>query len=222
MKNSMRFATGLIGYKKRDVDRFIDDERERLNDEQLAMRNAIKELKAENDKCKMQIKEYETRENSIKQVLLSVSENAKKQSEEIVEKYTIELKRLQLFRAKWLNAYEELKSRYHFEKDALNMEAVAVSCELELKNFLKNEFSLSKIDSDNSMENYYRKEVERLTNLCAKDTKSMGREDIIDRLNKVAKISNDSDKNSFSLDDAINPIESLEDICKSLGIVGKL
>lgn len=85
-------------------------------------------------------------------------------SQDVKLRYKQELDRLRLFRAKWENAYEQMKERYHFDKDALNVESVAVSVELELKKFLAQDFSLNKCVSDDMMEEHFRREAERLTN----------------------------------------------------------
>ena len=74
----------------------------------------------------------------------------------------LELTRLQTFRAKWTAAYEEMKERYKFGGDALNMESVALSVKLELEKFLAEDFSLMRDGPKTETEAEFRAEADRL------------------------------------------------------------
>ena len=106
---------------------------------------------------------YRDREEQIKGALLAAGEQAEKTVLDIKLRYAMELERLKLFRAKWTGAYEEIKKRYNFSKDALNMESVAVSVKLELERFLAQDFSLDRGGSAGEEEEAFKAEAERLS-----------------------------------------------------------
>ena len=78
-------------------------------------------------------------------------------------RYAMEMDRLSLFRAKWTGVYQEMKERYGFQEDALNVESVAVSTRLEIERFLSRDFSLAKGDDVSESEETFKSEVERLS-----------------------------------------------------------
>ena len=90
------------------------------------------------------------------------------------------------------------------------MESVAVQTELELAKFLRQNFSLANGRETDEMEEYFKREVDRLTNL----QKSAQSED-------GARVSENIAGDTFSIDEALNPKDSLQDICKDLGLAGK-
>lgn len=222
-KKNARFPVCARGYDKEAVESYIALESARADEAQLEQRNRIKDLQAECENYKTQIAELKGREEQIKLALVTATANANKLSEDVKARYAAELKRLQLFRAKWTNAYEEMKDRYHFDKDALNMESVAVSVELELKKFLSKDFSLNMSDCENEMEEHFRKEIERLTSqqISAQRPRKSADElkaKLIEREGTQKPVGEDTTSVAFSLDEALHPTESLEDICKALGL----
>ena len=182
-------------------------------------------LKQQNEELTTQLAVFKGREDQIKMTLLKATKTAEELDEQIRQKYKTELERLKLFRAKWTNAYEEMKDRYHFSKDALNMESVAVQTELDLAKYLTQEFSLARGDDLDEMEAYFTSEVARLTKLqqnIQADAENKSKE-----LKAKIKQEKQTDKElcevgAFSLDEALNPTESLQDICLSLGLGEKL
>lgn len=210
-----RFAICARGYDVDAVESYIALESAKADEIQLADRNRIKELQDECARLKADVDKMKSREEQIKSALIVATQNAEKLSADVRARYAAELKRLQLFRAKWCNAYEQMRERYHFDKDALNMESVAVSVELELKKFLSKDFSLNNNDSDSEMEEYFRKEAQRLT---TKQVSSQKEVKNAEELNKLFanRVKEDGDSVAFSLDEALHPTESLEEICKSL------
>ena len=143
-KSTLRFPLARKGYDREAVDGFIALEQAKNDELQLEQRERINALKQENDALKLQVETLKGREEQIKLALVTATENANRLSQDVKCRYKQELDRLRLFRAKWENAYEQMKERYHFDKDALNVESVAVSVELELKKFLAQDFSLNK------------------------------------------------------------------------------
>lgn len=164
-KREDRFPICRKGYDKSAVDNFISLEKAKADEVQNQQRECINTLKIENDNLKSELAVFKNREEQIKLALINASTGAKRMEEDVKKRYEIELDRLRLFRAKWINAYEQLKERYHFDKDALNVESVAVSCEIELKKMLAKDFALDKVPIENEMEEHFRKEVERLTSM---------------------------------------------------------
>lgn len=222
-KKNARFPICARGYDKEAVESYIALESARIDEAQLEQRNRIKDLQTECENYKAQIAELRGREEQIKLALVTATANANKLTDDVKARYSAELKRLQLFRAKWTNAYEEMKERYHFDKDALNMESVAVSVELELKKFLSKDFSLNMNDCENEMEEHFRKEVERLTSQQINTQRPHKSADelkakLIECETNNKALGENTSSVAFSLDDALHPTESLEDICKALGL----
>lgn len=222
-KKATRFAICRKGYDIDAVESYIALESAKYDEAQLAERNRIKELQLECERLQNRVDELTAREEQIKSALITATKNADKLSADVKARYAVELERLRLFRAKWNNAYEQMKDRYHFDKDALNMESVAVSVELELKKFLAKDFSLNNGGDENAMEEHFKREVERLTSQQVLSQNS-GRsvEELSARIkeaeNKKTQKSDGSVSAAFSLEDATHPTESLEDICRALGL----
>lgn len=160
-----RFPRSRKGYDKDAVNSFIALEQAKADEVQSGLRECINALKDENDNLKKELAIFKGREEQIKLALISATDTAKRLNADVRLRYQTELERLRLFRAKWINAYEQLKERYHFDKDALNVESVAVSVEIELKKMLAKDFGLDKAPIENEMEEHFRKEVERLTSI---------------------------------------------------------
>ena len=145
-KNKMqpRFAIVRRGYDVESVEAYISLEREKADRAGLEQKERIRVLKAQCDRLSEELDVYRGREEQIKSALITASEQAEKTVLDVKLRYAMELERLKLFRAKWTGAYEEIKQRYGFAKDTLNMESVAVSVKLELERFLAHDFSLDK------------------------------------------------------------------------------
>jgi len=235
-KKMTRFARKSRGYDIKAVEKFIAEEQTRADEVQLNQRERINALTEECNRLSEEIEELRGREEQIKSAFIVASRNADKMTEDVKSRYAAELERLKLFRAKWTGAYDQLKERYHFDKDALNMESVAVSTQLELQKFLMQDFSLNKGGERDEMEEYFRSEVDRLTkqqlatqkgsanNLKARidegdSVPSSAIEELRGRI-KDAETNKSKVHGSaaFSLEEALNPTESLADICKSLGL----
>lgn len=239
-KKMTRFAIKRRGYDVDAVESYIATEQARADEVQMSQRERINALTDEVGRLSVEVDELRGREEQIKSAFVVATRNADKLTEDVKARYAAELERLKLFRAKWVGAYEQLKERYHFDKDALNMESVAVSTQLELQKFLMQDFSLNKGGGTDEMEEYFRSEVDRLTKqqltaqkLNGEGSKAWGDAKKSDNTNVSspsveelkAKIKEAEGKKAkaqssaaFSLEDALNPTESLADICKSLGL----
>lgn len=252
-KKIARFALKRKGYDVNAVEEFIAAEQARTDEVQISQRERISALTAECQRLSDELSVLKGREEQIKCAFITATQNADKMTADVKARYAAELERLRLFRAKWIGAYEQLKDRYHFDKDALNMESVAVSTELELQKFLMQDFSLNKGGGTNEMEDYFRSEVERLTTqqmtLQSTPTKttsgtqgakknpfdaqyvvngltddSQNDDNITSAVGELKEKIKDAERKkaqasvAFSLEEALNPTESLADICKSLGL----
>ncbi len=223
-KSALRFPLARRGYDRDAVEGYITLEQAKNDEIQLEHRERIGALKQENENLKLQIEVLKGREEQIKLALVNATENANRLTDDVNRRYKQELERLRLFRAKWQNAYEQMKERYHFDKDALNVESVAVSVELELKKFLSQDFSLNKCVSDDMMEEHFRKEVERLTNRQLDSARALSQdshpssksEELKSKLQQAENKKKSNSSVAFSLDDALNPTESLEENLKAV------
>ena len=219
-KKTPRFPLARKGYDRDAVESYIALEQAKADEIQLEQRERVNALKQENETLKLQVETLKGREEQIKLALVSATQNADRMSEDVKRKYKQELDRLRLFRAKWLGAYEQMRERYHFDKDALNVESVAVSVEIELKKFLAQDFSLNKCVSEDIMEAHFRQEVERLTNQqlnCQMNVQSeqtaepKNTDDLRAKLKEAENKRKAKTSAAFSIEDALNPNNSLED-----------
>ena len=238
-KNKMqpRFALVRRGYDVDSVEAYISLEREKTDRAGLEQKERIRVLKAQCDRLNEELSVYRDREEQIKGALLAAGEQAEKTVLDIKMRYAMELERLKLFRAKWTGAYEEIKKRYNFSKDALNMESVAVSVKLELERFLAQDFSLDRGGSAGEEEEAFKAEAERLSEedgqvkeLKRQLLKAAERKDKEEKLEAARKSAATSATSAgaeggevqpaaaFSLEEARHPTESLAEICRYLGL----
>lgn len=215
-KKNTRFKVKYRGYDAKEVEAYIAETQAKSETAMAQQRERIEALKTQNESLKAELAVLKSREEQIKVTLLKATNTANELDEQIKRRYKAELDRLKLFRAKWTGAYDELKERYHFSKDALNMESVAVQTELELTKYLTQEFSLAKGDDIDDMEAYFKSEVQRLTHLQQQVQLDVEKKQKPKRDERAAQVSADE----FCLEEALNPTESLEELCKSMGVNG--
>ena len=217
-----RFKIRHRGYDRIAVENYISDYEARADETRLALQERVNSLLNECDRLSRELSELKGREEQIKRAFITATQNADKMTADVKARYQAELERLKLFRAKWTSAYDQMRDRYHFDKDALNMESVAVSVQLDLQKFLMQDFSLNKGTNTNEMEEYFHSEVERLTSAQtnAQNNAVAPVSGVAELKNKIKDAENKKRAQSvaFSLEDAMNPTESLEEICKSLGL----
>ncbi len=219
-KRIYKFRRVHRGYDIDEVESYIAAERERCESARLALTERVSALQALCDSRGSELDELKGKEEQIKAAFIAATQNAERLSADVKARYALELDRLKLFRAKWTGAYEELKERYHFDKDALNMEGVAVGIELELGKFLSQDFSLTKGESADEMEEYFKSEVARLTSLQIDKQNETGEDTpaVRELKDKIRDARRSKESAAFSFEEALNPTESLADICRSLGL----
>ncbi len=180
-KQTPMFTVERKGYSQNEVDEFLKSEREKTEEIHSQLRERVDQLLKENEALKEWVDGYKKREDKIAEAIITAEENADKMTAEIKLRYMMELDRLNKFRAKWTGVYDELKERYGFDGDALNVESVVVSTKLEIERFLQRDFSLSKGAKDMSAEESFRLEAERLSKI------SSGVNDLRDKLVEAMK-----------------------------------
>ena len=183
-KQTPMFTVERKGYSQNEVDEFLKSEKEKTEETHRQLRERVDQLLKENEALKEWVDGYKKREDKIAEAIITAEENADKMTAEIKLRYMMELDRLNKFRAKWTGVYDELKERYGFDGDALNVESVVVSTKLEIERFLQRDFSLSKGAKDMSAEESFRLETERLSKI------SSGVNDLRDKLVEAMKREN--------------------------------
>lgn len=222
-KKITRFAICRKGYDIDAVESYIALEGAKCDEVQSEQRQRISDLKKECEDLRAQLGVLKGREEQIKLALVTATENADKLTADVKARYRAELERLKLFRAKWLGAYEQMKERYHFDKDALNVESIAVNVEVELTKFLMQDFSLNKSVCEDEMEAHFRREVERLTRPVYREQKNEFSQEARDLQCKIKDVENRKNRDSknpaaFSIDEALSPQTSIEQTCQALGL----
>lgn len=162
-KKNSRFSLVRRGYSVSEVDLFLKSEYERCECTYNEQKERIANLVEEIVNLKRQLKEYVDKESQISSALVTATEKAEKMNGELRLRYTMELDRLNTFRAKWTGVYQELKDRYGFNGDALNVESVAVSTRLEIERILQRDFSLAKGEEMSAAELAFKSEADRLS-----------------------------------------------------------
>jgi len=227
-----RFTLVKRGYAVDEVEEYSKQQHEQF--EQLAreQRDRINALKERIRALEEELEHYRSREDEIKRSIVAATDKANEMTLDLKIQYALEIERLKIFQAKWTNAYEELKERYHFGKDALNMEAVVANTVTELEKMLHRDFSLDRMQSGGDMERQFKSESKRLTSddeemerlfekfksefkRITQEKKSLEKAVAVDKVEKPEK------DEKFSLEKALYPEESLFEICKSLGLTGK-
>lgn len=213
-KKEERFKRTRRGYSVDEVEAYVTSTAEAYEKTGREQRERIAELNAKIDELNAIIKDYRAREDGIASAFITANEKAEKLTADIRLRYGMELERLRLFREKWTGVYAELKERYRFDKDALNMESVAVQTKLEIERVLAQEFSLAKGGDESDAEKQFRSESDRLS----KSDTSI--DDLKNKLIAAGKRKAEEGKQSvaFTLEEATHPAESLEELCAYLGL----
>lgn len=222
-KKITRFAICRKGYDIDAVESYIALENAKCDEVQSEQRQRIADLKKECENLTAQIEVLKGREEQIKLAIVTATENADKLTADVKARYRNELERLRLFRAKWNNAYEQMKERYHFDKDALNVESVAVNVEVELTKFLMQDFSLNRDVCNDEMEAHFRREVERLTKPVYREPQAGSSQEFRELQSKLKDAETRKKKEgqspaAFDIDEALNPVSSIEQTCQALGL----
>jgi cell division septum initiation protein DivIVA len=159
---NQRFCLVKNGYDKREVDGYLQKLEESNKKLVLTYQDELLKYKRRNAELEEEVAHLKSREDEIKMSLLAANEKANEMNLDLKIQYALEIERLKLFQAKWTNCYEELKERYHFGKDALNMESVVEATALEIENLLTRDFSLPRENKSSDIEKQFKSEVKRL------------------------------------------------------------
>ncbi|MDD4839386.1 MAG: DivIVA domain-containing protein [Clostridia bacterium] len=226
-----KFSIVKMGYDKKEVENYLKTQTERNSILMSENQARLLSMKTKYGELEDELKEFRGREDEIKNSLFAANDKANEMTIDIKIQYALEIERLKIFQAKWTNCYEELKERYHFGKDALNMESVIVSTTLELENLLARDFSLARENSGGEIEKQFKREVERLgggdeelTSLFEKlksELKTATKQKDENRnasTHPASKIAASCGEDKFSIIEALNPTQPLEDICKEMGL----
>lgn len=161
-KSKLPFELVRKGYDRIEVDSFLDKQKESYEKVLDEQKQLLDDLKSDNSRLSQEVKALTDRENEIKKVLVAATEKANDMSIDLKLQYALEIERLKIFQAKWTNAYEEIKERYHFDKDALNMESVVACTSLEIEKLLYKDFGIPLSQSGGEAEKQFKAEIERL------------------------------------------------------------
>lgn len=164
-EQNLLFAVERKGYSQKEVEEYVRATTARNEEIHSELRGRIEDLIAQNKMLNERLEDYKNKEDKIAEAIITAKENADKMTLDIKLRYMMELERLNMFRAKWTGVYEDLKERYGFDGDALNVESVALSTKLEIERFLQRDFSLSKGSDDMSAEESFRLESDRLSKI---------------------------------------------------------
>lgn len=164
-EQNLLFAVERKGYSQKEVEEYVRATTARNEEIHSELRGRIEDLIAQNKRLNERLEDYKNKEDKIAEAIITAKENADKMTLDIKLRYMMELERLNMFRAKWTGVYEDLKERYGFDGDALNVESVALSTKLEIERFLQRDFSLSKGSDDMSAEESFRLESDRLSKI---------------------------------------------------------
>lgn len=213
-KKETRFKIERKGYSISEVEKYISDTNAEYEKAGREQRERIAVLSAKIGELDAIIMDYRAREEGISSAFIAANEKAEKLTADVRLRYGMELERLRLFREKWTGVYAELKERYRFDKDALNMESVAVQTKLEIERVLVQEFSLAKGGEESDAEKQFQSESDRLSK------SDVAIEELKNKLLSAGKRKAEKDKQSvaFSLEEATHPTESLEELCAYLGL----
>ncbi|MDR3217038.1 MAG: hypothetical protein LBT55_06445 [Clostridiaceae bacterium] len=150
------------GYSVPEVEDYIKREKNKTDAAAMEAQKNREILLQENRTLCVEVKNLQKREDEIKTSLLAATEKSNEMMLDLKLQYALEIERLKIFQAKWTNAYEELKERYHFESDVLSMENVVVNTAHELEKLLTSDFGLQRRDNGGDAERQFKSESQRL------------------------------------------------------------
>ena len=171
----MGFKKELRGYDKNEVNVFLNKLNENFDMVSREQKSRIDELKKANQDLACEVNIYRKKERLIERTLTEATRRANDIENELKTQYALEIERLKIFQAKWTNAYEELKTKYHFDKDACNMENVIISTKQSLIDKLSTlNIVLPTIDSEE--ENQFYSESDRILEIQQEQADKLVRE----------------------------------------------
>lgn len=202
------FRKVLRGYDEKEVNVFLTKLNDNFASVSQEQKERIDELKEQNEKLAEELSVYRKKEKLIERTLTEATRRAEDIESELKTQYALEIERLKIFQAKWTNCYEELKNKYHFDKDVNNMESLVINTKQTLIDKLgRLNIILPHLESEEQMQ--FDSESERITKL---------QEEQADRL--VSELKNQIKEldEEFDYKEAITPKKSLEELCREIGL----
>lgn len=202
------FRKVLRGYDEKEVNVFLTKLNDNFASVSEEQKERIDELKEQNEKLAEELSVYRKKEKLIERTLTEATRRAEDIEGELKTQYALEIERLKIFQAKWTNCYEELKNKYHFDKDVNNMESLVINTKQTLIDKLgRLNIILPHLESEEQMQ--FDSESERITKL---------QEEQADRL--VSELKNQIKEldEEFDYKEALTPKKSLEELCREIGL----
>lgn len=202
------FRKVLRGYDEKEVNVFLTKLNDNFASVSQEQKERIDELKEQNEKLAEELSVYRKKEKLIERTLTEATRRAEDIESELKTQYALEIERLKIFQAKWTNCYEELKNKYHFDKDVNNMESLVINTKQTLIDKLgRLNIILPHLESEEQMQ--FDRESERITKL---------QEEQADRL--VSELKNQIKEldEEFDYKEALTPKKSLEELCREIGL----
>ena len=202
------FRKVLRGYDEKEVNVFLTKLNDNFASVSQEQKERIDELKEQNEKLSEELSVYRKKEKLIERTLTEATRRAEDIESELKTQYALEIERLKIFQAKWTNCYEELKNKYHFDKDVNNMESLVINTKQTLIDKLgRLNIILPHLESEEQMQ--FDSESERITKL---------QEEQADRL--VSELKNQIKEldEEFDYKEALTPKKSLEELCREIGL----
>lgn len=202
------FRKVLRGYDEKEVNVFLTKLNDNFASVSEEQKERIDELKEQNEKLAEELSVYRKKEKLIERTLTEATRRAEDIESELKTQYALEIERLKIFQAKWTNCYEELKNKYHFDKDVNNMESLVINTKQTLIDKLgRLNIILPHLESEEQMQ--FDSESERITKL---------QEEQADRL--VSELKNQIKEldEEFDYKEALTPKKSLEELCREIGL----
>ncbi len=124
-----KFSTGLFGYKKREVERYLADvvrdyeeELGKKRDRMMELAEEARSLKLQNQEQSKQIEQFIVQEKYISSVLIKAEERAQAIIEEGKRKSLEEMDRIQAEKERWRSKQREIRRELlEFEKTVLGI-----------------------------------------------------------------------------------------------------
>lgn len=202
------FKKVMRGYDEGEVNAFLAKLNDNFADVTTELKSRIAELKNQNEKLLTEIANYKNKEKLIERTMTEATRRANDIENELKTQYALEIERLKIFQAKWTNCYEELKLKYHFDKDANNMESLVISTKQSLIDKLANlNIVLPTMAVEEELQ--FRNESERIAKIQAEQA---------DKLVDMLRQEIDDMSDGFSMEEALNPTQTLDELCREMGL----
>ncbi|MDY6077807.1 MAG: hypothetical protein SPI46_00255 [Eubacteriales bacterium] len=161
-KKELLFKKELHGYKKSEVEERIERYERRIEvlEAQIALVDGLKE---ENARLAKETETLRSKEEEVKNVLAAATKKAFDIKTDMKLQYAMETERLKLFKTKWTGAYDDLKKKYGFDKDALLVESTVTDVSLKIENLLNKDFGIQTDNDCDDAENQLMAEADRLS-----------------------------------------------------------